>query len=293
MVTTRRSSFGVQDGDTLALRSKTAPASMNTTQSKKRKEYAAIVDLSSRKKRKPFGNDGADETMEEQTQEPNDDGNLLAEPASGSAEMSMAPPILDASKGRAAEPGTWLEDDLVPLSPEEPVRRSDAAQAQDVAEPAEDAKSSYYNVRQDEENLTTVNGSTSDPAKSETQNTPQDLNDDADLKSSSQIANPLVHKRFGSEEPVFMDDEVADAGLQEDERDDANANAVDAANESNGAARPGPDNATAGSFAWAIQPSGTTRTDSKAAVDADARCGLAQTRPEDHEFIESGNGALE
>ena len=221
MVTTRRSSFGVQDGDTLALRSKTAPASMNTTQSKKRKEYAAIVDLSSRKKRKPFGNDGADETMEEQTQEPNDDGNLLAEPASGSAEMSLAPPILDASKGRAAEPGTWLEDDLVPLLPEEPVRRSDAAQARDVADPAEDAKSSYYNVRQDEENLTTVNGST---AKSETQNTPQDLDGNADLKSSSQIANLLVHKRFGSEEPVFMDGGVADTGLQEDERDDANAN---------------------------------------------------------------------
>jgi hypothetical protein len=225
MVTTRRSSFGVQDGDTLALRSKTAPTSINTTQSKKRKEYAVSVDLSSRKKRKSFGNDGADEAMEEQMQEPNDDGNLLAEPASGSAEMSMAPPILDASNGRAVEPGTWLEDDLVPLSPEEPVRRSDAAQVQDVADPAEDAKSSYYNVRQDEENLTTVNGSTSDPAKSETQNTSQDLNDNADLKSSSQIANPLVHKRFGSEEPVSMDDEVADAGLQEDERDDADANA--------------------------------------------------------------------
>jgi hypothetical protein len=224
MVTTRRSSFGVQDGDTLALRSKTAPASMNTTQSKKRKEYATSVDSSSRKKRKQFGNDGADETMEEQMQEPNDDGNLLAEPASGSAEMSMATPILDTSKGRAAELGTWLEDDLVPLSPEEPVRQSDAAQAQDVTDPAEDAKSSYYNVRQDEENLTTMNGPTSDPAKSETQNTPQDLNGNTDLKSSSQIANPLVHKRFGSEEPVFMDDEVADARLQEDERDDADAN---------------------------------------------------------------------
>lgn len=224
MVTTRRSSFGVQDGDTLALRSKTVPTSMNTTQSKKRKEYAASVDSSSRKKRRPFGNDGADEAMEDQTQEPNDDGNLLAEPASGSVEMSMAPPILDASEGRAPEPGTWLEDDLVPLPPEEPVRRPDAAQAQDVADPAEDAKSSYYNVRQDEENLATVNGSTSDPAKSKIQNTLQDLNVNADLKPSSQIANPLVHRRFGSEEPVFMDDEVADAGPQEAERDDANAN---------------------------------------------------------------------
>ena len=224
MVTTRRSSFGVQDGDTLALRSKAAPASMNTTQSKKRKEYAASVGSSSRKKRKSFGNDGADETVEEQMQEPSDDGNLLAEPASGSAEMSLAPPLLDARKGQAAEPKAWLEDNFVPLSPEELVRRSDAAQAQNVADPAEDAKSSNRNVGQDEENLTTVNGPTSDPAKSETQITPQDLNDNADLKSSSQKANPRAHKRFGSEELVFMDDEVADTGLQEDERDDANAN---------------------------------------------------------------------
>jgi hypothetical protein len=191
MVTTRRSSFGVQDGDTLALRSKTVPASINTTQSKKRKEYAASAPPSSRKKRKSLGNDGVDDASEEQTQESNEDGILLTEPASGSVEMSLAPPILDANKGQAAESKAWLEGNFVPLSPEEPVRRSDAAQAQDVADPAEDTKSSNRNVGQDEENLATVNESTSDPAKSETQNTPQDLNDNADLKSSSQAANPL------------------------------------------------------------------------------------------------------
>src|SRR5256885_6601413 len=65
MVTTRRSSFGVQDGDTLALRSKAAPVSMNNTQSKKRKDYTASVGSSLRKKRKSFGNDGTDEAIEE------------------------------------------------------------------------------------------------------------------------------------------------------------------------------------------------------------------------------------
>jgi hypothetical protein len=224
MVTTRRSSFGIQDGDTLALRSKTALASINTTQSKKRKEHAASVHPSSRKKQKVFGNDGADDAIEEQMQESNEDENLLTEPVSGSAGMSLAPPILDANKGQAAESKAWLEDDSILLSPEEPVRRSDAAQAQDVADLAEDAKSSNRNVGQDKENLTTVKGSTSGPAKSETQNTPQDLNNNGDLKSSSQTANPRVHKRFGSEEPVFMDDEVASTGLQEDGRGDANAN---------------------------------------------------------------------
>jgi hypothetical protein len=224
MVATRRSSFGIQDGDTLALRSKTPPASIDTTQSKKRKGCAASVRSSSRKKRKSFGNDRADDAIEEQTRESNEDGNLLAEPASGSAEMSLAPPILDANKDQAAESKAWLEDDFVRLSPEEPVRRPGAVQAQDVADPAEDAKSSNRNVSQDEENLTTVNGSTNNPAKSETQIIPQDLNGNADFESSSQTANPRVHKRFGSEEPVFMDDEVGDTGLQEDERDDANAN---------------------------------------------------------------------
>jgi hypothetical protein len=224
MVTTRRSSFGIQDGDTLALRSKTAPASINITQSKKRKEYAAGVHPSPRKKQKSFGNDGADDAIEEQAQEPNEDENLLTEPASGSGGMSPAPSILDANKGQAAESKAWLEDGFVALLPEETVRWSDAVQAQDVADPAEDAKSSNRSVGQDEENLTTVKGWTSDPAKSETQDTPQDLNNNADLKSSSQTANPRVHKRFGSEELVFMDDEVASTGLQEDERDDANAN---------------------------------------------------------------------
>jgi len=222
MVTTRRSSFGIQDGDTLTLRSKTTPASINTTQSKKRKEYAASVHPSSRKKRKSLGNDGADDTIEEQTREPNEDGNLLAEPVSGPAGMSLAPPILDANKGQAAESKAWLEDDFVPMSLEAPVRRSDAAQAQDVVDPAEDAKLSNRNVGHGGENLTTV--STGDPAKSEIQTTPQDLNNNTDLKSSSQTANPHVHKRFGSEEPVFMDDEVVSTELQEDERDDANAN---------------------------------------------------------------------
>jgi hypothetical protein len=224
MVTTRRSSFGIQDGDTLALRSKTPPASINITQSKKRKEYATSVHPSPRKKQKSFGNDGADDAIEEQAQESNEDGNLLAEPASSSAGMSLAPLILDANKGQAAESKAWLEDGCVPLSPEEPVRWSDAAQAQDVADPAEDAKSSNRNVGQDEENPITVKESTSDPAKSETQNTPQDLNNNADLKSPSQTANPRMHKRFGSEELVFMGGEVASTGLQEDERDDANAN---------------------------------------------------------------------
>jgi hypothetical protein len=224
MVTTRHSSFGIQDGDTLALRSKTTPASINITQSKKRKEYAASVHPLPRKKQKSFGNDGVDDAIEEQAQESSENGNLLAEPASGSAGMSLAPPNLDANKGQAVESKAWLEDGCVPLSPEEPVRRSDAAQAQGVADPAEDAKSSNRNIGQHEENLTTMKGSTSDPAKSEAQNIPQDPNNNADLKPSSQAMNPRVHKRFGSEELVFMDDQVAGTGLQQDERDDANAN---------------------------------------------------------------------
>jgi hypothetical protein len=226
MVTTRRSSFGIQDGETLALRSKTAPVSIDATQSKKRKEYATRVGSPSRKKRKSFGTDGADEAIEEQMQESNGDRNLLAKPASDSAEMNLASPILDASKGQAVRPKAWLEDDFVPLSPEESVRRSDTAQAQGVADLMEDANVSKRNVHQDE-NLTTATGPTSDPAKSETQSIPQGLNDNVDdnahLISSSPIANPRVHKRFGSEELAFMGDEVAGTVLHEDGRDDANA----------------------------------------------------------------------
>jgi hypothetical protein len=237
MVTTRRSSFGIQDGDSLALRSRSVPASTDNTPSSKRKEGGMDVRSSSRKKRKSYGDDGADDAVVEQTQEIapalNEDGGSLAEPASGSAreaQVAPGPGRLYGSEAGLQEPKSWLEDDFVPLSSETPLKQhSNAKQSEGVAEAVEQAAStdgpSVDEFDQDAASPNTENNFQSKGRLNhKSGDASQGLNEGADQKRVVQAPTHNVHKRFGSEEPVPLEEEVATIELQEVEQDAGGAN---------------------------------------------------------------------
>jgi hypothetical protein len=236
MVTTRRSSFGIQDGDTLALRSKLTPASTDTTPSRKRKEYAVGMRSSSRKKRKSYGIDGEDDVVVAQMQgagpASNKDGSSFAEPAPDSAhreEMGLGLGILSGKKSELEEPKSWLEDDSVSPSSKAPAPRSNVEQKHDIPEKGEPAISPEDHPidghGQKAEDLAMMNYRKGKKLTDhESRDEPRNTIEIVDQKPPVQRSTANMHKRFGSEEPVLIDNEGASTGLQEDEREAGSAN---------------------------------------------------------------------
>lgn len=242
MVTTRRSSFGIQDGDTLALRSRSIPLSPDATPSRKRKDPRERVPSSSRKKRKSSGREGADDAVVEQTPENvltlNEDESSGAEPAAGSIEKDqivLAPGTVDPEGSEPKQSKSWLEDDFVPLPLEAAARQLNAQQPRDVAGEIERTSSKSLPgdaLDQDAEVQISMNYSKSaDPMDHQDRDMPQHADASLDRKQAVHVPMLNVHKRFGSEDPVLANDEDASTtpkreqqeggSVQRDESDDA------------------------------------------------------------------------
>ena len=229
MVTTRRSSFGVQDGDTLALRSKSASTVTETTPTKKRKEYAVGVRSSSRKKRKAFGNDGADiaaAEVEETQLTFLEHAKLSDEPPSSPVkdqDTGIAISQLEGKRDEAAESISWLGDNLVPLPAEDPTPGASARKDREVADPVGQAvlpdDQSSKDLDPDAEELTKRNDAEEKPlTNKEISNEAQKLDDAAGQQPPTQLTAPNVHKRFGSEEPELTEEgNAADEPLDSDQ----------------------------------------------------------------------------
>ena len=230
MVTTRRSSFGVQDGDTLALRSKSTSGSTETTPTRKRKEYAVGVRSSSRKKRKPFGSDGADDApVEPQEIEstPRQSAKPFDEPASKPADEENTDAAVGQPIGTKGEPGTstsWLEDDFIPFSTGILASVANAEKASEVKSPATQTSVPDDNPNTgldlDAENMSKMDGSEKEIlTDQDIQDASLELRQDASQQPSRHTSAPNVHKRFSSEEPELIEEENAATGPQENELD--------------------------------------------------------------------------
>lgn len=192
------------------------------------------VRLSSRKKSKSVGSDGADDDVAEQMEETVsasiEGENSLAEPASVSAEneqMSLAPAI--SKEGEVKESTAWIEDDFIPLSTEDPLRSLNAEQEREDREPLKDAvlpeSRSGNGLDQDTVNLAITNDSKIEASRDyEIRDDSRDSNNIVDEKPFMPASTPNVHKRFGSEEPMLAEEEVAIPGVQNDGQDAENAN---------------------------------------------------------------------
>jgi hypothetical protein len=220
MVTTRRSSFGVQDGDMLALRSRSIPLSPDATPSRKRKDTRERVPSSSRKKRKLSGREGADDAVVEQTPDNvltlNEDESSVAESAASSSEKDrivLATETVDPEGSEPKQSKSWLEDNFVPLSLEAAARQLNAQQPRDVAGKIERTSPKVLSgdaLGQDAEVKISMNYSTSaDPMDHQDRDMPQHADASLDRKRAVQVPMLNVHKRFGSEDPVLANDEDA------------------------------------------------------------------------------------
>lgn len=227
MVTTRRSSFGIQDGDTLALRSRSIPLSPDVTPSRKRKDAAACAPPSSRKKRKSSSHGGAHDAGVAQTQETasalNEDGTAVTEPAAGSTPMdylALVPETIDCGASEPERAKSWLEDDFVPLPSGAPAYQLNTQQSRGVAGEIERTlpESLPGNaVDQHAEVETSIKyWKNAGPMDYQDRDISRDADGGLDQNSAVQVPMPNVHKRFGSEDPVPANDEDASAAPQRD-----------------------------------------------------------------------------
>ena len=228
MVTTRRSSFGVQDGDTLALRSKSTPASTETTPIRKRKENTTSVRTSSRKKRKPVGSDSADDALveaQESESTPRQSAKPFDEPASEPADGQDTDATVGQPAGTKGEAGTstsWLGDDFVPLSIGALASGANAEKASELTGSVEQTSvpedGPNTGLDSDAENVSKMNGSESEILTGQDiQDASQELRQGASQQPSMHTSAPNVHKRFGSEEPELIEEENATTRPQENE----------------------------------------------------------------------------
>jgi hypothetical protein len=229
MVTTRRSSFGIQDGDTLALRSRSIPLSPDVTPSRKRKDVGACAPPSSRKKRKSSGHEGAHDAGVEHMQETasalNEDESAVTEPAAGSTQMgslALVPEPIDRGASEPKRSKPWLEDDFVPLSSEASAYQLNAQHPRGVAGEIERSlpESLPGNaLDQDAEVATSINYlKNADPMDYQDRDISRDADGSLDQNSAVQVPMPNVHKRFGSEDPGPADGEDASAAPQRDQQ---------------------------------------------------------------------------
>ena len=225
MVTTRRSSFGVQEGDTLALRSKSQATMGESTPTKKRKEFTVAEHSSSRKKHKSFGNDDADNAIIEApaTQSTSlEDAGHFDKHASGPVDKQAADLVVsqpEDKKGGVKNSTSWLEEDFVPLSTEDLVRRSDAKIGHDDTNSVEKSRiptdRSIDGLDKDAGSVNTMNDTNpKDVAHQEIQNASQEPGEVADHKQPTRPPALNVHKRFGSEGPELIEEEAAVSGEQ-------------------------------------------------------------------------------